>query len=410
MIARITPGKLHGSIAAIPSKSEAHRVLICAALSDRPTTLHMGAGSEDIDATIRCLTAFGADIRRDGSCLYVQPVSNLPACCEADCGESGSTLRFLLPVAGALGMDVRFRMHGRLPERPIFPLDRELERGGCRLERPERDILRIYGKLHPGAYELPGNVSSQYISGMLFALSLLDAESSLAVAGKLESAGYIDMTLNSMAAFGAAPTKNEAGYCVQGIGRFVSPGRVQIGGDWSNAAFWLCADAIPGCKVSMTGLDEKSAQGDRRIMDEIRKLQLAGRDMVSVDASDIPDLVPILAACACARQQGMHVLNAQRLRIKESDRLESVRRALNALGGNVFETPDGLIVRGGVPLHGGEVNACGDHRIAMMAAIASAACTGEVIIRGAQAVNKSYPGFWNDFHALGGCAVLEQED
>ena len=410
MISRITPRKLHGSIAAIPSKSEAHRALICAALADRPTTLIIGAGSEDIDATIRCLTAFGADIRRDGTCLHVQPVSILPECCEADCGESGSTLRFLLPVAGALGVDVRFRMHGRLPERPIFPLDRELERGGCRLERPERDILRICGKLRPGAYELPGNVSSQYISGMLFALSLLNEESSLAVSGRLESAGYIDMTLKSMAAFGALPAKTETGYRIPGIGRFASPGAMQIGGDWSNAAFWLCADAIPGCEVTMTGLDETSAQGDRGIMDEIRKLQLAGRDAVSVDAADIPDLVPILAACACARQQGMRVFNAQRLRIKESDRLESVRRTLNALGGDVSETPDGLVIVGGTPLRGGEVDACGDHRIAMMAAIASAACTGEVIIRGAQAVNKSYPGFWNDFNALGGCAVLEQED
>jgi len=410
MIARITPRKLRGSIAAIPSKSEAHRALICAALADRPTDLYMGPGSEDIEATIRCLSAFGAEIRREGNRLHVQPASALPACCEADCGESGSTLRFLLPVAGALGMDVRFRMHGRLPERPIFPLDRELELGGCRLERPERDILRISGKLCPGAYELPGNVSSQYISGMLFALSLLKGESSLAITGKTESAGYIDMTLKSMAAFGAAPSKNDAGYRIPGIGRYASPGSMQIGGDWSNAAFWLCADAIPGCEVSMTGLDEASAQGDRKILDEIQKLRLAGRDAVCVDAADIPDLVPILAACACARKQGMRVFNAQRLRIKESDRLESVRRALNALGGSISETPDGLIIDGGAQLRGGEVDACGDHRIAMMAAIASAACSGEVIIRGAQAVNKSYPGFWNDFNALGGCAALEQED
>ena len=408
MIARISPRKLRGSVAAIPSKSEAHRALICAALASSPTELIMGPGSEDIFATMRCLQAFGARFSVEENGVRVFPAEHIPASCEADCGESGSTLRFLLPVAAALGIDASFIMHGRLPRRPIDPLDRELMRGGCSLSRPRADVLRITGKLTPGAYALPGDVSSQYISGMLFALSLLDGESTLTVTGRVESAGYIDMTLQAMAAFGAVPERNENSWRIRGMGRYISPGRMLIGGDWSNAAFWLCADSIPGCEVTMTGLDLKSAQGDRRIIDEIASLRNHPGGVI-VNAADIPDLVPILAAAACARRQGMQVINAQRLRIKESDRLESVSRTLNLLGADVQQTGDGLIVNPASPLRGGEVDACGDHRIAMMAAIASCACTEDVIIRGAEAVNKSYPGFWQDFALLGSCVTLEQE-
>ena len=406
MIARITPGPLWGSIAAIPSKSEAHRLLICAALADAPTTLPLSASSQDIDATIRCLNAMGADIALSDGELRVTPIDNPPARCEADCGESGSTLRFLLPVAGALGIETYFRMHGRLPERPIAPLDRELVRGGCTLTRPERDVLRISGKLQPGAYELPGDVSSQYITGMLLALTLLEDESSLAITGKLESASYIGITRRCMASFGANPVPTDDGYRIPGMGRYISPGWMEIGGDWSNAAFWLCVSELPGCKVEITGLDPDSAQGDKQIVPALAELRSSEGECV-LDAGDIPDLVPTIAACACAAGRALRVTHAERLRIKESDRIATVRRALNALGGDVSETPDGLIVRRRKPT-GGEVDAAGDHRIAMMAAVASAGCTREVIIRGAEAVNKSYPGFWRDFASLGGRVELTE--
>ena len=406
MIARITPGPLWGSIAAIPSKSEAHRLLICAALADAPTTLPLSASSQDIDATIRCLNAMGADIALSDGELRVTPIDNPPARCEADCGESGSTLRFLLPVAGALGIETDFRMHGRLPERPIAPLDRELVRGGCTLTRPERDVLRISGKLQPGAYELPGDVSSQYITGMLLALTLLEDESSLAITGKLESASYIGITRRCMASFGANPVPTDDGYRIPGMGRYISPGWMEIGGDWSNAAFWLCVSELPGCKVEVTGLDPDSAQGDRRIVSALAELRSSEGECV-LDAGDIPDLVPTIAACACAAGKELRVTHAERLRIKESDRIATVRQALNALGGDVSETPDGLIVRRRKPT-GGEVDAAGDHRIAMMAAVASAGCTQEVVIRGAEAVNKSYPGFWRDFASLGGRVELTE--
>ena len=406
MIARITPGPLWGSIAAIPSKSEAHRLLICAALADAPTTLPLSASSQDIDATIRCLNAMGADIALSDGELRVTPIDNPPARCEADCGESGSTLRFLLPVAGALGIETDFRMHGRLPERPIAPLDRELVRGGCTLTRPERDVLRISGKLQPGAYNLPGDVSSQYITGMLLALTLLEGESNLSITGRLESASYIGITRRCMASFGANPVPTDGGYRIPGLGRYVSPGYMQIGGDWSNAAFWLCVSELPGCDVEVTGLDPDSAQGDRQIVSALAELRSSDGECV-LDAGDIPDLVPTIAACACAAGKELRVTHAERLRIKESDRIATVRQALNALGGDVSETPDGLIVRRRKPT-GGEVDAAGDHRIAMMAAVASAGCTQEVVIRGAEAVNKSYPGFWRDFASLGGRVELTE--
>ena len=406
MIARIVPGPLRGSIAAIPSKSEAHRLLICAALADAPTRIPLSASSQDIDATIRCLNAMGADIALSDGELRVTPIADPHARCEADCGESGSTLRFLLPVAGALGIEVDFRMHGRLPERPIAPLDRELTRGGCVLTRPERDVLRISGRLTPGAYELPGDVSSQYITGMLLALTLLEGESNLSITGRLESASYIGITRRCMASFGANPVPTDGGYRIPGLGRYVSPGYMQIGGDWSNAAFWLCVSELPGCKVEVTGLDPDSAQGDRRIVSALAELRSSEGECV-LDAGDIPDLVPTIAACACAAGKELRVTHAERLRIKESDRIATVRQALNALGGDVSETPDGLIVHRRKPT-GGEVDAAGDHRIAMMAAVASAGCTREVVIHGAEAVNKSYPGFWRDFASLGGRVELTE--
>ena len=407
MIARISPRKLRGTVAAIPSKSEAHRALICAALADAPTSIVMGPGSEDIEATIRCLNAFGAKIEHTPSGLRVEPVRETPATCEADCGESGSTLRFLLPVAGALGIDVFFHMHGRLPDRPIAPLDMALMHGGCVLDRPQREVLRILGKLRPRTYMLPGNVSSQYISGMLFALPALEGESYLVIHDQRESASYIDMTLHMLARFGVAPEVTESGYAIPADCRYTTPGEVDIGGDWSNAAFWLCANALPGCDVTVTGLDPNSPQGDRRIADELRGLERS--DSYTLDAADIPDLAPVFAATACARGQVLRVVSASRLRIKESDRIASVCRALNALGGEATETEDGLIIEAGRTLKGGEVDSCGDHRIAMMTAIASCACENEVIIRGAEAVNKSYPGFWKDFAHLGGCVELTED-
>ena len=405
MIARITPRVLSGKIAAIPSKSAAHRLLICAAFADRETFLEIGATNEDIEATIRCLTAFGADIRRENDGLRVIP-GRINAECTADCGESGSTLRFLLPVAAALGINARFKMHGRLPERPLAPLDRELVNGGCSLSRPERDILHIEGRLRPGNYTLPGNISSQYITGMLFALTLAGS-GSIEITGNTESAAYIDMTLSAMEVFGARPEKTGNGYRICGK-KLVSPDKTFVEGDWSNAAFWLCAEKIGKMPLELTGLDTSSPQGDRRILPELAGMERSAGEYV-IDASGIPDLVPAIAAYACLKPGITRFIHAERLRIKESDRLKTVASTLNALGADITETDDGLIIRGKETLAGGSVSSGNDHRIAMMAAIASIGCENEVKIIGAEAVNKSYPAFWSDFNVLGGHAILTEE-
>ena len=404
MKVRITPRALRGDIPAIPSKSEAHRLLICAALSDRPTKVVPGGDSRDIEATIRCLSALGAGAERTGDGILVTPIdfSRLPASCTADCGESGSTLRFLLPLAGALGVETSFIMHGRLPERPIAPLDRELIRGGCMLDRPAPNILRIRGRLHPMDYELPGNVSSQYITGMLLALSLLNGRSRLNISGPLESAGYIELTRQAMTIFSAGPEKTASGYAVDHC-PYRSPGIVRVGGDWSNAAFWLCAG-----DVRVIGLNPESAQGDRRVLAELAAMAASGSH--SVNASDIPDLIPALAAHAALRGIELTVTHAQRLRIKESDRIAAIIRTLNSLGACVEESADGLIVRSGHPLRGGCVDSAGDHRIAMLAAIASVGCSSPVVLTGAEAVSKSDPAFWRSFVQLGGQVETLPED
>lgn len=406
MIAHIEPATLSGRIDAIPSKSAAHRLLICAAFADRETFLEIGSTSEDIEATIRCLRAFGTEIYRESGGLRILPGKTVSQCA-TDCGESGSTLRFLLPVAAALGIDASFQMHGRLPNRPIFPLDRELQSGGCRLSRPQNDILRIEGRLKSGLYTLPGNVSSQYISGMLFALTLADGESTLEITDKIESKAYIDMTLAAMRCFGAEPERTESGF--RTVGRpFVSPEIISVEGDWSNAAFWFCAEKIGGKRIVIHGLDPFSTQGDRRICAEIDAMEHCAEEC-TIDAADIPDLVPALAAYAALKNGKTRFIHAERLRIKESDRLSTVASTLNALGGCVQETADGLIVYGKEFLSGGCVGANGDHRIAMMAAIASIGCKNSVEIRSAEAVSKSYPNFWRDFNALGGRATLMEE-
>lgn len=403
MIARIQPKKLNGTIRAVPSKSQAHRMLICAALCGTPVRIHIGAASEDIEATIRVLRAFGAAIEWDG-CTALVRGGNWAARCMADCGESGSTLRFLLPVAGALGIDATFVLRGRLGARPIAPLDRELTRGGCTVSRGA-DTISISGALNAGEYRLPGNVSSQYISGLMMALQTLDAQSRIAIEGEMESAAYVDMTVNALRAFGADVRKTEHGCIVSG-GGYRAAGDVEIEGDWSNAAFWLCANAIAG-SVLVDGLNPESAQGDRRVVQEIQAIR--AEKMHTADVSGIPDLAPALAALAAARGRGLRIVRAERLRMKESDRIASIVRAVNALGGCARETADGLIIESDCCLSGGAVDAAGDHRIAMMAAAASVGCKNEVIVRGAEAVNKSYPAFWRDFQALGGDVKLEEE-
>ena len=387
----ITPKKLYGNINAIPSKSQAHRMLICAAFSDQPTTLICPETNRDIEATANCLTALGAGITWLSNGYRVKPIEEVPFRASLPCQDSGSTLRFLLPIAGALGVDTVFQMTGRLPQRPLTPLWEEMERMGCTLTRPTADTIRCTGRLRSGEYAINGTISSQFITGLLFALSLLSGQSRLQVLGKLESAPYVSMTLAAMERFGISCND----YCFPRNGRFHSPGTVTVEGDWSNAAFFLAAQAL-GSPIQVGNLNPDSPQGDRacaRLLPELK-------DKLTISAADIPDLVPILAVTAAANQ-GAVFTDIGRLRLKESDRVASVMDMLRALGGQA-EADDTTLTVYGTGLHGGTVDSHNDHRIAMSAAIAATVCDSPVTILGAQCVEKSYPKFFTDYTSLGG--------
>ena len=406
----VSPGPRTGSVRIPASKSQAHRLLICAALGAQPVALRCDGVSADIAATARCLSALGTDITDDGAgTLRIVPIAGeMPAHADLFCSESGSTLRFLLPVVGALGADVTFHMEGRLPKRPLSPLDAVLTAHGMTIRR-DGALLHAGGRLRPGAYELPGDVSSQYISGLLMALPRLPGESTLAVTGRLESAGYIAMTEDALRLSGIRLQKRERTYTISGGQTARLPAQCHVEGDWSNAAFWLAAGALSR-PVTVTGLQAESGQGDRVILEYLRRFGAEveqNADAVTVrpaplrgcslDVRSTPDLAPPLALLAACAAGTTRITGAARLRYKESDRLASIAAALRALGADVRDLPDGLEIAGG-RLTGGTVDACGDHRIAMLAAIASARC--DVRLRGAECVEKSDPHFWQTLAGL----------
>lgn len=387
----ITPGKLSGTITAIPSKSQAHRLLICAAFADRPTKLHCATTNQDIEATAGCLRSLGANITYDNGIYHVSPIMQLPDTATMCCGESGSTLRFMLPIVGALGVDTTFIMEGRLPQRPLSPLWELMEQNGCTLARPTANTLRCCGKLIPGDYSIDGSISSQFITGLLYALALMPESCTLSITGKTESKPYIDMTQNALKIFGVDTT----GFCVNGCYPFTSPEEVSVEGDWSNGAFFLAAKAL-GSDLDILGLSENSSQGDRSVANILKELD----SCPTVDAADIPDLVPVLAVTGGARN-GIAFTNIGRLRLKESDRVASVASMLNALGAKVDVTESTITVYP-AQYHGCTIDSVGDHRIAMAAAVAATVSQGPVTILGAQCVAKSYPAFWEDYRNLGG--------
>lgn len=390
----ILPEKLAGTVCAIPSKSQAHRLLICAAFADAPTVLICPDTNRDMDATADCLNALGANIQKTSEGYTVSPVQTIPDSAELHCHDSGSTLRFLLPVVGALGVKATFVLEGRLPQRPMSPLWEEMERTGCRLSRPTENTISCEGKLQPGDFTIAGNVSSQFITGLLLACGLMEGSSTISVTGVLESRPYVDMTRNAMQIFGLHCAENSKTFTLSG-GRFRSPGQWTVEGDWSNAAFFLAAKKL-GSPLTVTNLNPDSLQGDRAaasLLDALSTHQI-------ISAKDIPDLVPILSVVA-AVNHGAVFTEIARLRLKESDRVASVIDMLTALGGKAKADENTLTIYG-TGLSGGTVDARNDHRIAMSAAIAATVCSEKVTITGAQCTEKSYPQFWAEYARLGG--------
>ncbi|NLB90068.1 MAG: 3-phosphoshikimate 1-carboxyvinyltransferase [Clostridiales bacterium] len=391
------------TVAVPSSKSDAHRALISSYLSLTPCQVLFQGCSEDIVATKKCIEALEKNF------------SPLP------CGESGSTFRFLLPVVAALGKSTSFELKGRLAQRPLSPLYEQLQAHGCTLSPLGSNPFWIKGLLTPGVFSLPGNISSQFITGLLMALPLLDGDSQIVLTTPLESKGYVDLTLQVLHTFGIAVTPVSNGFFLQGGQQYQGPGEYTVEGDWSNAAFWLGAGLLLEEGLCVRGLSLDSLQGDKGILDHLRNFgadigcqkeslsispgYFATRDFSSpviIDAAPIPDLIPLLALLASLRQGDTLIKNAGRLRYKESDRLFSTSQVLKKLGAHILEKEDSLTITGlGGKLKGGSVTGYNDHRIVMMAAIASLACASPVHLHGAQAVNKSYPAFFDTLHALG---------
>lgn len=411
MIKTIDNRPLRGTVRAIPSKSEAHRLLICAALGDKTIKISCPQTSKDIQATADCLCALGADITYTDGIYTVAPITTPVTNAVLPCSESGSTLRFLIPLVCGLGVSAVFRMEGRLPERPLSPLREELEKHGITFSK-EGNCLTVGGRLQGHDFTIAANVSSQFISGLLFMLTRHGG--TLTMTGTVESASYIDMTVRALCKCNARLQRNETVFTVQKS--VLCPQEdLHTEGDWSNAAFFLCAAAVGQNPITVTGLDLQSAQGDKKIIDIVRQFGAkietednaitvypAALQAIDIDAAQIPDLVPVLAVTACAAKGTTRIYNAQRLRIKESDRLQTTADLLCSLGAAVTVTEDGLLIDGQKPLHGAVTDSANDHRIAMTAAVAAQLCKEAVILHTAEAVAKSYPAFWEDLEKLKG--------
>ena len=401
---QITPRHLSGTVTPPPSKSMAHRLLIAAALGSGISTVRGVAMSQDVEATLRCLTALGGHWRKTTpGTLEITgiggrrstPGTALP---HLDCGESGSTLRFFLPIALAVAGGGVFTGQGRLMARPQGPyLDLFREKG---IFCAQTDgTLTVRGTLEPGEYHLPGNVSSQFFTGLLFALPLLDGPSTIVPTTAVESWDYILMTLDALTGAGVtAAEPHTPGEAFRVCPSAYQPFDRTVEADWSQAAFWYAAIAL-GSQLELTGLNAFSVQGDMAVVPHFLRLTQPGDR--EIDVSGIPDLLPPLAVMAAVRSGTTRFVNAARLRMKESDRLETTAALLTALGISAQAGPDFLTVQGGA-ITGGTVDGANDHRIVMAAAIAATASSSPVTIRGAEAVKKSYPDFWEVYQSLGG--------
>ena len=400
---RIRPVPLHGAVTPPPSKSQAHRLILCAALAEGRSIIRNLAFSQDIRATLGCVSALGASwTERESGVITVDGIGGREytgALPHLDCGESGSTLRFLIPIALAVAGGAEFSGRGRLMQRPQKPYFDLFDQMGIKYEQKD-DRLRVEGRLRAGEYRMAGNVSSQFFTGLLYALPLLEGQSRIVPTTALESEDYIRMTIQAQKMAGLSVEELPGGgYGVQG--QRYRPMDVAVEADWSQAGFWYAAKNL-GSDLTIRGMDEQSLQGDRRIAEFAELLSREGDR--EIDVSQCPDLVPPLAAMAALRKGDCRITGAARLRIKESDRLAAVTAALNAMGARVEEFPEELLIHGVGSLKGGAViDCCNDHRIAMMCAVAATrAKGGETVLQGAECVRKSYPDFWQVYRALGG--------
>lgn len=425
------PGFTGGRVHIPPSKSAAHRALLCAGLSGGRCRLSNMALSEDVSATTGALKALGCqvDFHEPTRAMLIDAAGFSPQGGEIDCHESGGLLRFFIPIAAALGGAWRFTGRGRLPERPLGVYQELLPAHGVAFRTQGGLPLEIEGKLTPGLFELPGNISSQFVTGLLFALPLLPGDSHIRLTSPLESVGYVDMTLAVLSAFGVKAEKTPTGWHVPGNQSYV-PRDYTVEGDWSQAAFFLNMAALSpeGAPVRIAGLSPHSLQGDRACAPLYEKFGLhlfweegelvarnphahkpfGGLQGQVIDMAQITDLAPALSVCGALSKGETRLENAGRLRLKESDRLSAMEQALNALGGRARAEGDALVIQGVEALRGGTALGQNDHRVLMALAGAGLRSTGPVRVTDAWAVRKTYPDFYEDFARLGGTAQVSE--
>ena len=413
---KFSPFVPNGTVNVPPSKSDVHRAIICAAMANGVSRISPVALSNDIKATIGCIKALGADavlennvLTVDGTNMYKNKTALL------DCGESGSTLRFFIPIAAVGNINATFVGKGKLPQRPIGIFTEALPKAGTVCKTEGGLPLEIKGQLKSGIFEIPGNVSSQFITGLLLALPILEGDSEIVLTSPLESVGYTAMTIRTMKQFGVNIQATEKGWHIKG-GQSYKTCDYTTDGDWSQAAFFMVLGAVSG-KVTVKGVAKDSTQGDKKCAEILARfgakvtqldnevtVEKGELKAITVDASQIPDLVPVLSVCAAFADGTTKIINAERLRIKECDRLKATAELLNNLGGKVKELSDGLEITGVSSLKGGNVNGYNDHRIVMSAAVCAARSDEDITATFAISINKSYPDFYIDYNSIGGKA------
>ena len=428
---KIFPTKLQGTVVAPSSKSMGHREIICAGLAAGTSIIDNISMSKDIEATMRCLKAINVAVDEIPSmiagrkALQISGTGHPMAAADSvDCGESGSTLRFFLPLGANLNCPLTFIGHGKLVSRPLQAYYDIFDEKFIQYFNDNGNLpVTVNGRLTPGTYKLPGDVSSQFVSGLLFALPLLNGDSVIEITSPLESSAYVDMTISCLAKFGIK-VENEGGlhrrYLVPGKQHYQAQDS-QVEGDWSQAAFWTVGGSL-GKGITCQGVNVKSLQGDQAVVDIMERMGAAisqtensvtvnggATKATLIDAANCPDIIPVLTVLAAVSEGTTKIINAGRLRIKECDRLAAMTSELNKMGAAITEEPEGLTIIGKPEgLKGGvQVDAWNDHRIAMSLAIAAQKCAGPIILTGAESVAKSYPTFWEDYKSVGG--LVEEE-
>ena len=407
----IKADKLVGELSPPPSKSVLHRYIIASSLAKGISKIENISFSEDIIATIEAMKKLGAKIEQKDNYLLIDgsdTFKNLNENIEIDCNESGSTLRFLFPLSIVEENKVLFKGRGKLFKRPMTPYFENFEKYKIKHSYIDENEILLEGQLKAGIYEIDGNISSQFITGLLFSLPLLDGESKIIINGKLESSNYIDISLDCLSKFGIKIINNSYQEFIIEGNQSYKVGNYRTEADYSQAAFFLVANAI-GSKIKINDLSENSLQGDKKIIDYISEIDnWNSKDTLVLDGSETPDIIPILSLKAAVSGKKIEIVNIERLRIKESDRLKATVEELSKINFDLIEKKDSILINSREDLKANKnekivsLSAHSDHRIAMMIAIATTCYDGEILLDNLDCVKKSYPNFWEVFLSLGG--------